>query len=90
MATYIDALNGDHTDGSEQFGEQVMAKTYRITIEYTTTNDTGFGSNPEYWDWPELLDLNPSRETFGLVSVSRLPEVNQDHLSVINQFAAEN
>ena len=33
-----------------------MAKTYRITIEYTTTNVTEFG--PDYWDWPELLDLD--------------------------------
>ena len=64
-----------------------MAKTFRITIEYTTTNDTGFGSNPDYWDWPELLDLDPSRETFGLVSVSRLPHVNEDQLSFIKEFA---
>ncbi len=67
-----------------------MAKTYRITIEYTTTNPMEFGSNPDYWDWPELLDLDPSRETFGLVSVARLPHVNEDHVREIkeqNEFA---
>ena len=67
-----------------------MAKTFRITIEYTTTNPMEFGSNPDYWDWPELLDLDPSRETFGLLSVSRLPNVNEDHVREIkeqNEFA---
>ena len=62
-----------------------MNKTYRITIEYTTTNDIGFG--PEHWDWPEILDLDATRETFGLVSVSRLPHVNEDQLSFIKEFA---
>jgi len=67
-----------------------MAKTYRIILEYTTVEDVSnwmFG--PEYWDWPELLDLDATRETFGLVSVARLPEVNQDHLSFIQQFNIE-
>ena len=67
-----------------------MAKTFRITIEYTTTNPMEFGSNPDYWDWPELLDLDPTRETFGLVSVARLPNVNEDHVREIkeqNEFA---
>jgi hypothetical protein len=64
-----------------------MAKTYRIILEYTTTSD--MYSSPDYWDWPELLDLDATRETFGLVSVARLPEVNQDQLSFINQFSEE-
>jgi hypothetical protein len=67
-----------------------MAKTYRIVLEYTTTNPMEFGSNPDYWDWPELLDLDPTRETFGLLSVSRLPNVNEDHVREIkeqNEFA---
>ena len=64
-----------------------MAKTYRIVLEYTTTNDTGFGSNPDYWDWPELLDLDATQETFGLVSVARLPHVNEDHVREIKEFA---
>jgi hypothetical protein len=58
-----------------------MAKTYRITIEYTTTNPMEFGSNPDYWDWPELLDLDIARETFG-VWVDEV-ETNQDHVREI-------
>lgn len=58
-----------------------MARTYRITIEYTTTNLTEFG--PDYWDWPELLDLNPATETFG-VWVNEV-EANQDHVREINK-----
>ena len=58
-----------------------MAKTYSITIEYTTTSPTEFG--PDYWDWPELLDLNPTTETFG-VWVNEV-ETNQDHLRYINE-----
>ena len=62
-----------------------MAKTYRIILEYTTTED--MSSGPDYWDWPELLDLDATRETFGLVSVARLPHVNEDQLSFIKEFA---
>ena len=58
-----------------------MAKTYSITIEYTTTSPTEFG--PEHWDWPEILDLDPTRETFG-VWVDEV-ETNQDHLREINE-----
>ena len=60
-----------------------MAKTFRITIEYTTTNPMEFGSNPDYWDWPELLDLDPTRETFG-VWVNEV-ETNEDHVRYINE-----
>ena len=63
-----------------------MAKTYRITIEYTTTED--MDSGPDYWDWPEILDLNPTRETFGVWTEK--VETNQDHLREIkeqNEFA---
>ena len=56
-----------------------MAKTYRITIEYTTTED--MDSGPDYWDWPELLDLDIARETFG-VWVDEV-ETNQDHVREI-------
>jgi hypothetical protein len=56
-----------------------MAKTYRITIEYTTTEDMDNG--PDYWDWPELLDLDIARETFG-VWVDKV-ETNQDHVREI-------
>ena len=62
-----------------------MAKTYRIVLEYTTIED--MSSGPDYWDWPEILDLDLTRETFGLVSVSRLPHVNEDQLSFIKEFA---
>jgi hypothetical protein len=44
-----------------------------------------FGSNPDYWDWPELLDLDPSRETFG-VWVNEV-ETNEDH---VREIMAEN
>ena len=60
-----------------------MAKTYRITIEYTTTDPTQFGSNPDHWDWPELLDLNPAYETFG-VWVDKV-ETNEDHVREIRE-----
>lgn len=80
-----------------------MAKTWRITIEYTNT--TG---GPDYWDWPELLDsreaeialaiaharilsLNPAYETFS-VWVDKV-ETNQDHVREIteqNHFSEEN
>jgi hypothetical protein len=66
-----------------------MAKTYRITIEYTTTSR--LASGPDYWDWPELLDLNPATETFG-VWVDKV-ETNQNHIQYINEqntFAEDN
>ena len=56
-----------------------MAKTYRITIEYTTMSD--MDSGPDYWDWPELLDLDITHETFG-VWVDKV-ETNQDHVREI-------
>jgi hypothetical protein len=58
-----------------------MAKTYSITIEYTTTSPTEFG--PDYWDWPEILDLDPTRETFG-VWVHEV-DTNEDHVRYINE-----
>ena len=58
-----------------------MAKTYSITIEYTTTSPTEFG--PDYWDWPEILDLDPTRETFG-VWVHEI-DTNEDHVRYINE-----
>jgi len=63
-----------------------MAKTYRITIEYTTMSD--MDSGPDYWDWPELLDLDIAHETFG-VWVDKV-ETNEDHVRYIkeqNEFA---
>lgn len=57
-----------------------MAKTYRITIEYTTMSD--MDSGPDYWDWPELLDLS-NEETFG-VWVDKV-ETNQDHVRYIKE-----
>lgn len=62
-----------------------MAKTYRITIEYTTTNPTQFG--PDHWDWPELLDLDIARETFG-VSVDEV-DTNEDHVRAIRETYQE-
>ena len=58
-----------------------MAKTYRITIEYTTTEDMSSGH--DYWDWPELLDLHPAYETFG-VWVDKV-ETNEDHVRYIKE-----
>jgi hypothetical protein len=58
-----------------------MAKTYRITIEYTTTED--MSSGPDWWDWPELLDLHPAYETFG-VWVDKV-ETNEDHVRYIKE-----
>ena len=67
-----------------------MAKTFRITIEYTTIADETWKQHlntPENWDWPELLDIDPTTETFGLLSVSCLPNVNEDHVREIKEFA---
>ena len=33
MATYIDALNGDHTDGSEQFSKYLDNRPYRHKLQ---------------------------------------------------------
>ncbi len=62
-----------------------MAKTYRITIEYTTTDPNP--TSPDWWDWPELLDLDPTRETFG-VWVDKV-ETNQDHVREIRETNQE-
>ena len=62
-----------------------MAKTYRITIEYTTMSD--MDSGPDYWDWPELLDLDIAHETFG-VWVDKV-ETNQDHVREIRETNQE-
>ena len=62
-----------------------MAKTYSITIEYTTTSPTEFG--PDYWDWPEILDLDPTRETFG-VWVHEV-DTNEDHVADIRKTYLE-
>ena len=58
-----------------------MAKTYRIILEYTTIED--MSSGPDYWDWPEILDLDPTRETFG-VWVHEV-DTNEDHVRYINE-----
>jgi hypothetical protein len=39
-------------------------------------------SGPDYWDWPELLDLS-NEETFG-VWVNKV-ETNQDHVRYIKE-----
>jgi hypothetical protein len=69
-----------------------VAQTYRITIEYTTTQPASpYGtpfqkaSDPNYWDWPELLDLDLTRETFG-VWVEKV-ETNADHVRDIILYA---
>jgi len=59
-----------------------MAKTYRITIEYTTT-DYLSGVGPDYWDFHDLLDLNPVTETF-TVWVDKV-ETNENHVRYINE-----
>jgi hypothetical protein len=56
-----------------------MAKTYRIIIEYTTMSD--MDSGPDWWDWPEILDLDIAHETFG-VWVDEV-DTNQDHVREI-------
>ena len=63
-----------------------MAKTYRITIEYTTTNPMEF-NGPDHWDWPEILDLDIARETFG-VWVDEV-DTNQDHVRTIRETNQE-
>ena len=65
-----------------------MATTYRITIEYTTLDGGGPWFSPDHWDWPEILDLDTARETFG-VWVDEV-ETNEDHVRYIkeqNEFA---
>lgn len=63
-----------------------MAKTYRVTIEYTTLDDIAAG--PAMWDWWDLLDLNPTREAVTL-SVDKI-DTNEKHVVEImaeNDFA---
>jgi hypothetical protein len=64
-----------------------MAKTYRITIEYTTTDDEAI-VGPESWNWYDLLDINPSKEAW-TVDVEQI-DTDQDHVRYIkeeNEFA---
>lgn len=65
-----------------------MAKTYRISIEYTTLND--MDASPAGWDWWDLLGLNPAREAVS-VTVEKL-DTNTDHVDEImaeNDFSEE-
>jgi len=36
-------------------------RTYQVTLIYTTTDDRP-DAGPDYWDWPELLDLGPAEQ----------------------------
>jgi hypothetical protein len=36
-------------------------RTYQVTLIYTTTDDRP-EAGPDYWDWPELLDLGPAEQ----------------------------
>ena len=56
-----------------------MAKTYRITIEYTTMEDDQI--SPADWDWWEILDLSPFNETFSFM-VEPI-DTNEDHVQEI-------
>jgi hypothetical protein len=63
-----------------------MAKSYRITIEYTTLED--MDSGPEAWDWYDLLDINTSKEAW-TIDVEKIDTI-QDHVRYIkeeNEFA---
>ena len=62
-----------------------MAKTYRITIEYTTMVPEEYG--PDWWDWPDLLDLDIAHETFGVV-VDEV-DTNEDHVRAIREVNQE-
>lgn len=55
-----------------------MAKTYHITIEYTTMGN----SNPNKWNWYEILDMDTSDDTLD-VSVHELRETNEYHVTRI-------
>jgi hypothetical protein len=36
-------------------------RTYQVTLIYTTTDDRP-EAGPDYWDWPELLDLGTGEQ----------------------------
>ncbi len=63
----------------------MAAKTYRVTIEYTTLNTSGMAVGPEHWDWGDILDLNPAYEAF-TVTVDKV-ETNEGH---VQEIMAEN
>jgi hypothetical protein len=60
-------------------------KTYRVVIEYTTAGDLQ-ADNPNYWDWPELLNL-PRTATFG-IWVDNAP-LNKDQARDIARYMME-
>ena len=62
-----------------------MARTYCITIEYTTED---MSSSPNHWDFSELLDLNPATETFG-VWVDKV-ETNENHVRHLRYINEQN
>ena len=64
-----------------------MAKTYRITIEYTDTEGSDWKS-PVHWDWPEVLHIDARTQTFG-VWVDEV-KTNDDHVREITEFADAN
>lgn len=59
-----------------------MAKTFRITIEYTSTH--AFGDDPAFWDIQNLLKLDPKQSDYTF-KVQQVP-VNQTHVQNIMNY----
>ena len=67
MATYIDALNGKHTDGSEQFSDTVTLLIRNVQyFEWEVHPDR----LDEIGDWQSVIDLDLSDEDLAISQTS--------------------
>ncbi len=67
MATYIDALNGKHTDGSEQFSDKVTLLIRNVQyFEWEVHPDR----LDEIGDWQSVIDLDLSDEDLAISQTS--------------------
>lgn len=55
-------------------------RSYRIVLEYTTTESWG---NPEKWDWHDLVAQSPG-ETVSLIEVEEI-EVPDGHIEDLEE-----
>lgn len=67
MATYIDALNGKHTDGSEQFSDTVTllirnVQYFEVEVHPDRLDEIG--------DWQSVIDLDFDPIASGIEQIS--------------------
>lgn len=67
MATYIDALNGKHSDGSEQFSDKITLLIRNVQyFEWEVHPDR----IDEIGDWQSVIDLDFDPEDVSVEQVS--------------------